>query len=655
MIPYLLAIAGGYLIGSATDKKLFAKGGSTLLAPNGKPSNLTPEQWHLVRTPEFKAWFGDWENDPKNASKVVDENGEPLVLWHNSNKKFNIFDSDKTKDGKFHFGTIGQAIDRLIYYIEEDGFDLSKFTSADTEKIAEYDAYWITVYYLLLSYYYSKEELHSYFYEYLENLDYSSYSIMNKLDTEERLGYIESLKLNLDKELIKQELDKYNIKSYFLNIRELQEVGDLIEQWNELNFTINNGYFYLNQYEGNKREYSYVLNNPKNIKLADGTNTTFDAENPDIRYSDGGEISKKIDEELKMKGFQFNKYNYRYGKEINEKDYITAFYDKTKMLYKIRGVHKFKTPLGENSVGIQFDFSNEDEFWNKINSYLLPDKYDKGGLVAPNGKPSNLTPKQYKLVRTPKFKAWFGDWENDPKNASKVVDINGEPLVVYHGTDNIFFEFDKKEQKESFLGRGFYLTKYLEYAETHGKFIIPCFVNILKPLVLGKFGHLINNGNIEEGVIYSDRIVVCREPNQIKLADGTNTTFDAENPDIRYKKGGETDGIDRETYQKWKSLVNMSKSELKRFYDSDEGKEAGLSSGEAKSLGIDSGRESARWIMKMKDTPVSEWSPTMWKWAKKQISFISRMRGNKGKLYDENGKKTRKHTSLLIWGHNPEK
>ena len=24
------------------------------LAPNGKPSNLTHEQWHLVRTPEFK-------------------------------------------------------------------------------------------------------------------------------------------------------------------------------------------------------------------------------------------------------------------------------------------------------------------------------------------------------------------------------------------------------------------------------------------------------------------------------------------------------------------------------------------------------------------------------------------------------------------------
>ena len=33
-------------------------------------------------------------------------------------------------------------------------------------------------------------------------------------------------------------------------------------------------------------------------------------------------------------------------------------------------------------------------------------------------------------------KNWFGDWENQPEYASKVVDENGEPMVVYHGTRN---------------------------------------------------------------------------------------------------------------------------------------------------------------------------------------------------------------------------
>jgi hypothetical protein len=57
----------------------------------------------------------------------------------------------------------------------------------------------------------------------------------------------------------------------------------------------------------------------------------------------------------------------------------------------------------------------------------------------------------------------------------------------------------------------------------------------------------------------------------------------------------------------------------------------------------------------MKKTPVTEWTHEMWEWAKRQINFNTRMLGNKGGLYDEKGEKTRKHTSLLIWGHNPEK
>ena len=64
-------------------------------APNGKPTKLNERQWLLVRTPSFKAWFGDWENDPANASKVVDENGEPLVVFHGSKTAgFTVFNKD---------------------------------------------------------------------------------------------------------------------------------------------------------------------------------------------------------------------------------------------------------------------------------------------------------------------------------------------------------------------------------------------------------------------------------------------------------------------------------------------------------------------------------------------------------------------------------
>ncbi|WOL39583.1 hypothetical protein RAH42_10625 [Pyramidobacter sp. YE332] len=66
--------------------------GTYLKTPYGTETNLTPEQWVLVRTKQFKEWFGDWEHDPENASKVLDGNGEPLVVYHSStNTGFSTF------------------------------------------------------------------------------------------------------------------------------------------------------------------------------------------------------------------------------------------------------------------------------------------------------------------------------------------------------------------------------------------------------------------------------------------------------------------------------------------------------------------------------------------------------------------------------------
>ena len=73
--------------------------GTYMKAPNGKKSNLSPRQWVQVRTKAFKDWFGDWENDPDNSSKVVDENGEPMVVYHGFiGRDFNIFDKDVAFD-----------------------------------------------------------------------------------------------------------------------------------------------------------------------------------------------------------------------------------------------------------------------------------------------------------------------------------------------------------------------------------------------------------------------------------------------------------------------------------------------------------------------------------------------------------------------------
>lgn len=48
-----------------------------MLAPNGKPTNLSEDQWLQVRTPNFKKWFGDWETlaeaYPENEIFDIDE------------------------------------------------------------------------------------------------------------------------------------------------------------------------------------------------------------------------------------------------------------------------------------------------------------------------------------------------------------------------------------------------------------------------------------------------------------------------------------------------------------------------------------------------------------------------------------------------------
>ncbi|HDR1216627.1 TPA: hypothetical protein QB252_001767 [Pasteurella multocida] len=78
-----------------TENRLGGQEAYQQAVKDGK-TELSYRQWVQVRTPEFKAWFGDWENDPKNASKVVNpKTGEPLLVYHgSSNYGFNTFKDD---------------------------------------------------------------------------------------------------------------------------------------------------------------------------------------------------------------------------------------------------------------------------------------------------------------------------------------------------------------------------------------------------------------------------------------------------------------------------------------------------------------------------------------------------------------------------------
>ena len=214
-------------------------------------------------------------------------------------------------------------------------------------------------------------------------------------------------------------------------------------------------------------------------------------------------------------------------------------------------------------------------------------------MTAPNGEKTKLNAEQWVTVRTTNFKNWFGDWENDPENASKVVDENGEPMVVWHGRSAEFNTFEKKEGVRFIMGledkvkaEGFFFSPNKGLAEEFasnssrhrgGKAnVIPCFLNIRKPMDLTRedydriyedvtgwdyivgmdtqdnlWGIMDEEGMADkikgkgyDGVIFVEEVDDSYEPtkisycaldaNQIKSAENNNGDFSTENDDIRY-------------------------------------------------------------------------------------------------------------------------
>lgn len=111
----------------AAVRKKAESDGTFMKAPNGKDTNLTEDQWLSVRTEAFKSWFGDWEHDPENASKVVDENGEPLVVYHGSPHVFTVFDVERSGEnfnrsredgGLLFFSSLPETAEDVLYDLE---------------------------------------------------------------------------------------------------------------------------------------------------------------------------------------------------------------------------------------------------------------------------------------------------------------------------------------------------------------------------------------------------------------------------------------------------------------------------------------------------------------------------------------------------------
>lgn len=223
----------------------------------------------------------------------------------------------------------------------------------------------------------------------------------------------------------------------------------------------------------------------------------------------------------------------------------------------------------------------EKDFYSKEEQSIIDKAKEDGSYMkAPNGKKTSLSDKQWVQVRTKAFKNWFGDWENSPKDASKVVDKNGEPLVVYHGTLSKSIERFRKDMigsRYSYDESGFFFTDKESIAKDYSTSefdsavkgdIIPVFLNIRKPIMAdnrwavknGLGNALKNMDSIEfwdnyqsfmldeiedkktDGAIINDgssKMVVVFEPNQIKSATENIGGFSSYNDAIRLRENSE--------------------------------------------------------------------------------------------------------------------
>lgn len=152
--------------------------------------------------------------------------------------------------------------------------------------------------------------------------------------------------------------------------------------------------------------------------------------------------------------------------------------------------------------------SNTTNYSSEEQSIIDKAKKDGTFMKAPNGNPTNLNERQYAQVRTKAFKDWFGDWENNPSEASKVVDENGEPLVVYHNTPfefNGIFDMDHKSRIMPWTSEPFGHVGTQETANTIKGTQFALFLNVKNPLETPDFVHETVNSMLSE--LYKQGII----------------------------------------------------------------------------------------------------------------------------------------------------
>lgn len=450
---------------------------------NGE-TELTFHQWKQVRSPEFKAWFGDWENDPENSSKVVNERtGEPLVAYHGTGSEFNVFDKNKAGAGNdkglrgkgFYFSpnrTTSESYGEKIigaYVSLKNPFRPSDFTSAEEvaehliNKLSEqgYEDYTVDPFIFNVGNSFSvRSQYAGAFSSILKDAGYDGILYPNR---QEIVAFdsnqIKSATDNtgaFSKENDDIRFSRAQSRSKAESLEKLREAETIRISGREIEPSED-----FRQYRRNAMEYgktlrgSYVNEDTgREISLGRAGVTEVlhhDISNPEHLQSIAAipqiiENSTYIDtlpnEDL-VKNPDIKEYEYYIaGLNIGGSDYTVRasvgiattgdkYYD-----HKLTKIEKGDL-LEMTSRLSSAEISNQSPLFDVNDKRLLQILQDAQG-------------ESDQQIHSDNFKRWFGN--------SKVVDENGNPLVVYHGSNANFTIFDKSKIDIDNLGASFYFS-----------------------------------------------------------------------------------------------------------------------------------------------------------------------------------------------------
>ena len=370
--------------------------GTYLKAPNGKASNLNERQWIQVRTKAFKDWFGDWENDPENASKVVDENGEPKVVYHGSYS--GGFASFRKSDTGIYFADYRKAVEDYAYEDTEDVDNYLPF-DRDSEISVEEVNEWISNANLRQlekgSYIKEHKVLNDVYWElrHPNGKPYTNIKGEEYITTPLQMKYI-----LLEYARTSPEFKGKGVYSTFLDMKNPFVIDAESKSWHELPKTINgvtipekymvvhqkptvstdewaeflqseegkalgfDGMVVKNVYDSQTADGTitdYIAFDPTQIKSATDNVGTFDKSNPDIRYSLQNKYGIKVGEIIQVETIRdlFNEWNSNEElSELFDKVYDVA----SKLTFDIAFDKLEKNALGlYNAAAGLMEFSDE--------------------------------------------------------------------------------------------------------------------------------------------------------------------------------------------------------------------------------------------------------------------------------------------------------